>query len=71
MFTNVIGNSQTGQVMNIIQKFQKNAKIVQISRKFFNKLMSTKTGKLLNFFDKLKTIPDAKMNKLKKKGIVF
>ena len=71
MFTNVIGNSQTGQIMNIIQKFQKNASIVKISRKFFNKLMTTKTGKVISFFDKLKTIPDAKINKLKKKGIIF
>ena len=71
MFTNVIGNSQTGQIMNIIQKFQKNASIVKISRKFFNKLMTTKTGKVISFFDKLKTIPDAKINKLKKKGIIL
>lgn len=71
MFTNVIGNSQTGQVMKIIQKFQKNASIVNISRKFFNRLMTTKTGKVLSFFDKLKTIPDAKLNKFKKKAIIF
>ncbi len=33
--------------------------------------MNTKTGKVLGFFQKLKTIPDAKLNKLKKKAIVF
>ena len=33
--------------------------------------MNTKAGKVISFFEKLKTIPDAKMNKLKKKGIIF
>lgn len=71
MFTRVLGNSSTGQVMNIISLFQKNAKMVQISRSFFNRLMNTKTGKVLKFFEKLKTVPDAKLNKRKKKGIIF
>ena len=33
--------------------------------------MQTKSGKVLGFFEKLKSIPDAKMNKKKKKAIIF
>jgi len=71
IFTKVMNNSSTGQVISIITKFQKNAKMVQISKAFFNKLMNTKTGKVLKFFEKLKTVPDAKLNKRKKRGIIF
>jgi hypothetical protein len=66
-----MGSSKTGQVLHIIELFQKNAKITKVAKNFFNRLMHTKAGKVLSFFEKLKTIPDAKMNKLKKKGIVF
>lgn len=45
--------------------------MIKIQKTFFNKLMNTKTGKVINFFQKLKTIPDAKMNKAKKKAIIF
>ena len=71
MFNKVIGNSSTGQVMNIIHRFKKNASMVKISKNFFNRLMHTKTGKVLKFFETLKTVPDAKLNKRKKKGIIF
>jgi hypothetical protein len=33
--------------------------------------MMTKTGKVLQFLSTLKTLPDAKINKMKKKGIIF
>jgi hypothetical protein len=71
MFNKVMGNSSTGQVINIIAMFQKNASMVRISRNFFNRLMNTKTGKVLKFFEKLKTVPDAKLNQRKKRGIIF
>ena len=71
MFSKVIDNSTTGSVINIIRQFNKNSKVVKISKSFFNRLMNTKTGKVLGFFTKLKTIPDAKLNKMKKKGIIF
>lgn len=71
MFNRVMGNSKTGQILNIISLFQKNAKVVKVAKAFFNRLMHTKAGKVLGFFEKLKTIPDAKLNKLKKRGIVF
>ena len=70
-FKKVIDNSSTGQVIGTIKLFQKNASMTRISRNFFNRLMSTKTGKILNFFEKLKTVPDAKLNQRKKKGIIF
>ena len=71
MFARVAGNSETGQVINIINRFKKNASMVRISRNFFNRLMQTKTGKVLKFFQTLKTVPDAKLNQRKKKGIIF
>jgi hypothetical protein len=71
IFNKVMGSSQTGQIIQIIELFQKNSKVVKVAKKFFNRLMNTKAGKVMSFFDKLKTIPDAKLNKLKKKGIIF
>ncbi len=71
IFNKVIGNSATGQTINIISKFKKNASMGKIAKTFFNRLMQTKTGKVLQFFAKLKTVPDAKLNKRKKKGIIF
>jgi hypothetical protein len=50
MFNRVVGSSSTGQVLNIIARFKKNASMVRISRNFFNRLMHTKTGKVLKFF---------------------
>jgi len=49
----------------------KNSRMVRIQRAFFNKLMNTKTGKVIKFFQTLRTVPDAKLNKRKKKGIIF
>lgn len=71
LFNKVIGNSSTGQVISIINKFKKNASMTKIAKNFFNRLMQTKTGKVIKFFEKLKTVPDAKLNKRKKKGIIF
>jgi hypothetical protein len=71
MFNKAMGNSKAGQLINIITLFQKNAKIVKVARSFFNRLMNTKTGKVMQFLQKMKSIPDAKMNKRKKKAIIF
>jgi len=71
MFNRAMGNSATGQIINIIARFQKNASMVRISRNFFNRLMHTKTGKIMKFFETLKTVPDAKLNQRKKRGIIF
>jgi hypothetical protein len=71
MIGKAIGNSKAGQLINIISLFQKNAKLVKVARSFFNRLMNTKTGKVVQFLHKMKTIPDAKINKKKKKGIIF
>lgn len=71
IFNKVIGNSSTGQVINIIQKFKKNATTTKIAKNFFNRLMNTKTGKVIQFFEKLRSVPDAKLNKRKKSGIIF
>lgn len=71
MIGKAIGNSKAGQLINIISLFQKNARLVKVARSFFNRLMNTKTGKVVQFLHKMKTIPDAKINKKKKKGIIF
>jgi hypothetical protein len=71
MFTKVLYGSEQTQLISLIRKFKINANVTDISRKFLNRLMQTKSGKVLSFFDKLKSIPDAKMNKKKKKAIIF
>ncbi len=71
MIGKAIGNSKAGQLINIISLFHKNARLVKVARSFFNRLMNTKTGKVVQFLHKMKTIPDAKINKKKKKGIIF
>lgn len=50
MFNKVIGNSATGQVLNIIERFRKNASIGKVAKSFFNRLMHTKAGKVIKFF---------------------
>jgi hypothetical protein len=50
IFNKVIGNSSTGQVIGIINKFKKNASMTKIGKAFFNRLMQTKTGKVIQFF---------------------
>ena len=51
--------------------FDKNVKMTKISKNFLTRLMMTKTGKVLQFFSVMKTLPDAKLNKRKRKGIIF
>jgi len=71
MFNKLLGNSTTSQTVNIINMFKKNATTTKIAKAFFNRLMQTKTGKVIGFFTKLKSIPDTKMNKRKKSAIIF
>lgn len=70
-FNKVIGNSTHHQLQNIIYKFKKNHHIGQISRNFFNKLLMTKSGKVIKGFELWKSIPDAKIAKKKKLAIMF
>ena len=71
IFNKVLGNSTAGQLVRVIGQFHTNAKTTKVAKAFFNRLMHTKTGRVLGFFSKLKSIPDVKMNKRKKKGIIF
>lgn len=50
IFNKVMGNSKTGQVLHVIELFQKNVKVVKVAKNFFNRLMNTKAGKVLGFF---------------------
>ena len=60
-----------GEAIQIIKMFEKNRKMTKISKNFLTRLMLTKTGKVLQFFSVMKTLPDAKLNKRKRKGIIF
>jgi len=59
------------EAIKIIKMFEKNRKMIKISKNFLTRLMLTKTGKVIQFFSVMKTLPDAKLNKRKKKGIIF
>jgi hypothetical protein len=50
MFTRALEGSEKNQVALTIQKFKTNAIVTDISKKFFNRLLQTKTGKLVQFF---------------------
>lgn len=63
--------SQMIEAAKIVKLFHKNLSLTKISINFVNRLMLTKTGKVLQFFSKLKSLPDSKVNKRKKKGIIF
>jgi hypothetical protein len=51
--------------------FKKNKIVTEISKKFFNRLLQTKSGKALSLINAMKAIPDSKMAARKKKAIKF
>lgn len=59
------------RIVDAIQRFRKNKIITDVSKKFFNRLLQTKTGKALSFIAKLKSIPDTKIALRKKKAVKF
>jgi hypothetical protein len=71
MFTKALEGSENTSIVDTIKKFRRNAIVTDVSKKFFNRLLQTKTGKVVSFFDKLKSIPDAKVAVRKKKAIKF
>ena len=71
IFTNVLGNSEKSQVKDIVGKFKKNYHIQQISKNFLNKLLKTKSGKVIQLFHIWKGLPSAKLAAKKKKAIKF
>lgn len=50
MFANVLGGSESLEIRKIIEKFHKNAAISKISRNFLNRLLKTKSGKVVQLF---------------------
>ena len=50
VFNNALKNSEHGQVIQAIQLFNKNLRISKVSRNFFNKLLQTKSGKVVKLF---------------------
>ncbi len=71
IFTRAIEGSEKTLIIDSVRKFRLNAVVTDVSKKFFNRLLNTKTGKLVHFFEKLKSIPDAKVAVKKKKAIKF
>ena len=71
IFTNVLGGSQQSQTVDIIHKFKKNLHITQISRNFLNRLLRTKSGKVIQLFEIWKKLPSAKLAAKKKRAIKF
>ena len=70
-FNNVIHKSEHGNILRMIEKFKKNVAISKISKNFFNKLLQTKSGKVVRLFEIWKSIPDIKIAKKKKQAIKF
>lgn len=50
IFTKAIEGSETNSVINAINKFRMNSIVTDVSKKFFNRLLQTKTGKLVQFY---------------------
>ena len=71
MFTKALDGSEKNMVIDSIRKFKLNSTVTDISKKFFNRLLHTKTGKIMYFMEKLKSIPDAQVAIKKKKAIKF
>ena len=67
----MLGGSQQSQTIEIIHQFKKNLHITQISRNFLNRLLRTKSGKVIHLFEIWKKLPSAKLAANKKKAIKF
>ncbi len=55
----------------VVEKFRMNFKIKKIAGNFFNKLLQTKTGKMIKLIEIWKNIPDIAFAKKKKNAIIF
>lgn len=70
-FSKVLGKSKHQDAIDIIDKFKKNLHITKISKNFLNKLLRTKSGKVMQLFELWKSIPDIKFAQKKKRAIKF
>lgn len=71
LFANVLGGTEVIQIKEALFKFQKNVAITKVSKNFFNRLLKTKSGRVVQLFETWRSIPDAKIAKKKKKAIKF
>jgi len=63
----IVGATSTAAVADTIKKFHMNFKIQKVQRKFMERLMQTKSGKVIHVFNTWKTIPyNQKLGKFKK-----
>ena len=70
-FNKVIGKSENEQAGMVVEKFRMHFKIKRIAGNFINKLLHTKTGKMIKLIDIWKNIPDIAFAKKKKNAIIF
>ncbi|KAM3141229.1 hypothetical protein pb186bvf_006614 [Paramecium bursaria] len=68
---NYLMSSQTQQLRMILNKFNKNARIMGIQDRFFAKLFETKAGGIINSFNKWKNLPIPKDTEQMKLGRKF
>lgn len=71
MMKYALEGSEHSQIKEMIYKFQKNVSISKISKNFLNRLLKTKSGKVVQLFELWRSIPDVKIAKKKKKAIKF
>jgi hypothetical protein len=57
----IVQATSTQAVVKAIKKFNLNLKVEKIQRRFVERLMQTKSGKVINAFKTWKTIPVANM----------
>ena len=63
----ILNNTSNAAVADTIKKFNMNFKIQKVQRKFIERLLQTKSGKLVHAFNSWKTIPyNQKLSKFKK-----
>lgn len=63
----IVGTTSTAKVAETIKKFHMNFKIQKVQKKFIERLLQTKSGKVIQLFNTWKTIPySQKFGKFKK-----
>ena len=63
----ILNNTSNAAVADTIKKFHMNLKIQKVQRKFIERLLQTKSGKLIHSFNSWKAIPyNQKLSKFKK-----
>ena len=63
----IVGTTSTQAVADTIKKFHMNFKIQRVQKKFMQRLLQTRSGKVINAFESWKSVPySQKLGKFKK-----